>query len=609
MAIWNIKERYNLVRGNAHITSGDRGLWGGSNPAVNSVDHLNITINSTATDFGDLTEANRKSAAAGGITRTIRWGGETPSAVNTCDFANPFNAGNFADFGDLSATGQTTNTAHSNNVFAVGASGQGSANANLNKMIQSSTGNAFDFGDATRNLTWSSGGGNRTRFLTAGIYPGANSIDIKSMSSDGDSVDFGDLSSSKWGIGTASDITRAVFCGGSDPGHSDDIEFVTISTAGNVTDFGNLTAGSADASVASNSKRAVIQGQQNPSNLNQLDLITIQTTGNATDFGALATTRHQCFGVSNGDGGLPQADNFGQRSFVTYQPGSGRAVFAGGSSPGSEQTTIDMIFIPTAGDASDFGDLPVSEEKQSSTSNVTRSIFQGGNPATATMSYINFSVGGGCADFGDATAQKHANGLSSATRGVWAGGVNPGVSNVMEYITMASVGNSTDFGDLTDARNAIASTASPTRGVMAGGISPGYVNIIDYITIASAGNASDFGDMTDSIKAAVGTGSDTRGIFAGGYTSGAPGGINVIQYITIASTGDGQDFGDLTAAEYGHGASSNNTKGIVCGSNGNKNIDVFTIASTGDATDFGDLSANRYYPARGSCSDSHGGLQ
>ena len=115
--------------------------------------------------------------------------------------------------------------------------------------------------------------------------------------------------------------------------------------------------------------------------------------------------------------------------------------------------------------------------------------------------------------------------------------------------------------------------------------------------------------MTDSIKAAVGTGSDTRGIFAGGYTSGAPGGINVIQYITIASTGDGQDFGDLTAAEYGHGASSNNTKGIVCGSNGNKNIDVFTIASTSNATDFGDLTANRYYPARGSCSDSHGGLQ
>ena len=40
----------------------------------------------------------------------------------------------------------------------------------------------------------------------------------------------------------------------------------------------------------------------------------------------------------------------------------------------------------------------------------------------------------------------------------------------------------------------------------------------------------------------------------------------------------------------------------------NKNIDVFTIASTSNATDFGDLTANRYYPARGSCSDSHGGL-
>ena len=43
MAIWNIKERNDLVRGNAAITSGDRGLWGGNNPAVNSVDHLNVT--------------------------------------------------------------------------------------------------------------------------------------------------------------------------------------------------------------------------------------------------------------------------------------------------------------------------------------------------------------------------------------------------------------------------------------------------------------------------------------------------------------------------------------------------------------------------------------
>ena len=36
----------------------------------------------------------------------------------------------------------------------------------------------------------------------------------------------------------------------------------------------------------------------------------------------------------------------------------------------------------------------------------------------------------------------------------------------------------------------------PTRGVFAGGRAPITVNIIDYVTIASTGNATDFGDLT-----------------------------------------------------------------------------------------------------------------
>ena len=455
MAVWKIKERNELARANQAITAGNKGLFGGNNPALNSVDHLNVTIASNATDFGDLTEANRKSAAAGAVTRFIRWGGETPSAVNTCDFANPFNAGNFTDFGDLTATGQTTNTAHSNNVFAVGASGQGSANANLNKMTVATQGNAAQFGDATRNLTWSSGGGNRTRFLTAGIYPQANTIDIKSMATDGDSVDFGDLSSNKWGIGTASDTTRAVFCGGSDPSHSDDIEFVTISTAGNVTDFGNLTAGSADASVASNSKRAVIQGQQSPSNLNQLDVITIQSAGNAADFADLAVLRHQCFGGSNGDGGIPQEDSFAQRPSVTYMPGTGRVLLV---SPGYDpspsnnvQDTIELIHVPTQGNSSDFGNLTVARK---------------------------FANGGG----------------SSLTRGFVAGGQTPSNIDTIDGIEFATQGNAFDFGNLSAARFSGGALSSSTRGVLGGGSTGSAVNIIEYITVAATGNATDFGD-------------------------------------------------------------------------------------------------------------------
>ena len=38
---------------------------------------------------------------------------------------------------------------------------------------------------------------------------------------------------------------------------------------------------------------------------------------------------------------------------------------------------------------------------------------------------------------------------SSHTRGVWAGGGGPAAVNVMQYVTIASTGNTTDFGDLT----------------------------------------------------------------------------------------------------------------------------------------------------------------
>ena len=46
MAVWTLKERNDLVRANQAITPGNKGLFGGNNPALNSVDHLNVTITS-----------------------------------------------------------------------------------------------------------------------------------------------------------------------------------------------------------------------------------------------------------------------------------------------------------------------------------------------------------------------------------------------------------------------------------------------------------------------------------------------------------------------------------------------------------------------------------
>ena len=87
---------------------------------------------------------------------------------------------------------------------------------------------------------------------------------------------------------------------------------------------------------------------------------------------------------------------------------------------------------------------------------------------------------------------------TSSTRAVYAGGATPSTINVIEYITMASTGNGTDFGDLTIATQlfSIGVVSSPTKGIFAGGSTGSTVNTIHYVEIATTGNALEFGDLT-----------------------------------------------------------------------------------------------------------------
>ena len=79
------------------------------------------------------------------------------------------------------------------------------------------------------------------------------------------------------------------------------------------------------------------------------------------------------------------------------------------------------------------------------------------------------------------------------------GGGSPGDTNVITYITIATLGNSKDFGDLTVSRQTgQAAVSSPTRGVWGGGeVSPTGNDTIDYVQIMSTGNAVDFGNLVN----------------------------------------------------------------------------------------------------------------
>jgi hypothetical protein len=164
-----------------------------------------------------------------------------------------------------------------------------------------------------------------------------------------------------------------------------------------------------------------------------------------------------------------------------------------------------------------------------------------------TIDYKSSTSDGNASDFGDMSeAVSHGSAVGGGGRGLHGGGgKSPSWDtgrNELEYVTIASTGNSTDAGDLTVARSeGPCSGGNGTRGIWSGGYASGYGDTMDYMTISSTGGASDFGNLTAARGLANGSGSLTRFLHSGG-ASGAQ--IN-IDYVAFDTTGDASDFGDL----------------------------------------------------------------
>ena len=293
----------------------------------------------------------------------------------------------------------------------------------------------------------------------------------------------------------------------------------------------------------------------------------------------------------------------------------GRGFFAGGEAP-SETNTIDKIEIATTGNATDFGDLSFTRDQSGGASSSTRGLFAGGRaPEISTINYVVMSSEGNANDFGDLTeVWNSGKGVSDNTTAVWMGGEWSGAyqgNMKMEYNIISSLGGAITFGNLSNQRvySQTASFESPTRGFIGAGggrNSPYYQNFIDFIIIATRGDSQDFGDISVTRKASGGCSSTTRGVFAGGDTGSK---VDTIDYITMASEGNATDFGNLSAAACFCAGTSDKIRGVLSiGDTGSvvNTIDFITISSTGNASDFGDLTSVRRFAAP--ASDSHGGL-
>ena len=202
--------------------------------------------------------------------------------------------------------------------------------------------------------------------------------------------------------------------------------------------------------------------------------------------------------------------------------------------------------------------------------------------------------------------------MCNSTRGVFANGTtnpspHPNV-NTIDYITIATAGNATNFGDSTTASKPMGGgRSSTTRGIFTLGNAPSAVNTIEYITIATTANSQDFGDLTGFSGWGKGAGnisSGTRAILGGGHEA-----LNNIEYITIASLGNGTDFGDLIVGRRSAFTAGSKTRGVFGGGKNPSqlnNIEYVEIATTGNALDFGDMINSKSFSS--GLSDCHGGL-
>ena len=276
-------------------------------------------------------------------------------------------------------------------------------------------------------------------------------------------------------------------------------------------------------------------GTDGSSTLDVIEYVNIESAGNAIDFGNLIASEMEGGSLSS----------------------RLRGFYFGGDPADND---IEFVTFSSTGNAVDFGNLIANSKSGTGCSDQIRGIITHGAPYTNQISYITMASSGDSVDFGDTTAACYAGGASSSsTRGVIALGSTPSTnySNSIDFITIKTTGNGQDFGDLSTSGVHCVAYSNATRGVFHSAYqypaSPNFMNVIQYVTIATLGNTTDFGDSLTGGYGAGGA-SPTRGVSGGGYSANAPTGetagfTTIIDFIQIMSEGNAQDFGDLSVAK------------------------------------------------------------
>lgn len=278
---------------------------------------------------------------------------------------------------------------------------------------------------------------------------------------------------------------RAVYTGNIQSGTGDDIGQFDIATLGNATGFGGLISNHEDGghSALSNGTKALFAGgPRSASRTDDIEIITISTPANATDFGNLLSPNSVMDAIHSGSYGF----------------------IAGGDVAVGQTDVIQTVVVDTPGNATSFGTLDEGDFQNGIVTDNSRIVRGGKGTTFYSLSYWSNVSMTTASDFGDFAGgdRAAANAVGAGDRGIFMGGT-VGDYTSMEYISIQTPGNAVAFGNLlTNQLNNngygeyfSGSANNATRGTKFGGVTNGGSNEIQYITMDTLGDGQDFGDL------------------------------------------------------------------------------------------------------------------
>ncbi len=305
----------NIAVSSPDLNGGARGFnIGGYSPAYTDIiDYVTIPTAGNAIDFGNLNTATHLLAGTASKTRAVVGGG-SPS-TEEIQYFTMASLGNAADFGNLTdvryglaAVGNSTR-----GIFVSGYTPAANKNT-IDYVTVASIGNAVDFGDSIHPFYGGSSANSSTRGITAGgtnPTPGGNQVNAMqyiTMATLGNALDFGDTHRTQYYTHSCiCSSTRGIFGGGyypAAPTGNSNIHYITMTTLGNSISFGDLTSARWSSTGTSSKTRGLFMGGRTPTLVNTIDYITIATQGNAADFGDTTSTEAYGTATSNDHGGL-----------------------------------------------------------------------------------------------------------------------------------------------------------------------------------------------------------------------------------------------------------------------------------------------------------------